>query len=97
MSSTYRLSRTGQVERQIRRLLRGGTPAFRRRLEETLTRLSENPYPSSESQSRFQIKPLSNGEWSIRIDIHHRIRYVIAGDEVIVTRVSSRESAYGDL
>lgn len=94
MSSRYEVKRGTKASKQIRELIKTQPNAFRRKLNETLEVLGENPYIAPENGRRYQPKKLANGRWAVRIDQNHRMEYAIAGQVVHIINVADRRDAY---
>lgn len=94
MSSSYELRYESNTPKQIERLVKAGTKSFKNRLETLLGVLRDNPFGTEETTKKYRIKKLSSGEWSASPDIHHRVRYHVEGETVIIVEVAKREDAY---
>jgi Txe/YoeB family toxin of Txe-Axe toxin-antitoxin module len=97
MSSSYQLRFDANSAKQIERLVRSEKPAFKKRLEELLAALNENPFGTEASKQRFRIKKLASGEWSASPDYRHRVRYRVDENVVIIVEATKREDAYEGL
>lgn len=94
MSSRYEVKHGKKASKQIRDLIKTQPGAFKRKLNETIAVLGDNPYISPESGRRYQPKKLANGRWAVRIDQNHRMEYAIAGQVVHIISVADRRDAY---
>ena len=99
----YSVSFTRRAQREFVAIHRSANPATRRNLNDTLTRLEQNPHPlPNPAGSPDAVRRLHNaadpasGEWRIRVG-NYRIRYGIEGNWVVITRVAHRSEVYGDL
>jgi mRNA interferase RelE/StbE len=81
----YQLVISNRFRRDLRRL----DAAMHRRVLEALERLQANPRQGSE------LMDVQIGAWRLRVG-DYRIRYDIAGDQVLLYRVRHRRDIYRD-
>jgi mRNA interferase RelE/StbE len=81
----YRVIISPAVQRQLRRI----TVSDRRRLEETLYRLADDPRPAASRKLRGY-----TGVWRIRVG-RYRVIYEVLEEEVVIVilRVAARDDA----
>jgi mRNA-degrading endonuclease RelE of RelBE toxin-antitoxin system len=94
MNGAFRVVSTPAFEREFRRLSRGNA-ALIDALDELIAILTEDPHNRS---GRHQIKKLAGlkpgeGQWRVRWR-EYRLRYDIAGSEVVLHSFRHRKEAY---
>ncbi len=92
----YNVSFTKRAAKEFERLVRIARRADRNNLREAIDILRTDPYPTNQSVTPGTIRRLRDS-WRIQAGRNYRLRYVIDGDEVVVTKAGDRKDVYDDL